>query len=195
MKILVTAVPGGGKSTVLEYVKKKLPEVKVVTAGDIFLEIASRVYGIKNRDDLRKKLTIEQQRIIQENVARRIAKIKAKILLVNTHITIKTPYGYFHALSERTMRIMKPDLIILLEFNPRDVLKRRILDKSRKRDLESLDAIEEHQIVNRNVAFDVASQFECPVKIINLRFKEKKPFEQAIKGAKEIIKLIEVMKK
>jgi adenylate kinase len=194
MKIIVVSVPGGGKSTVLEYVKKKIPEVKIVTAGDIFLKIASKKYGIKDRDELRKKLTLEQQKEIQEKVARRIAKMKGKILLINTHVTIKTPYGYFHALSEKTMKIMKPDMIILLEFDPKDVLKRRIADKSRKRDIESLQEIEEHQMINRNVAFDVASQFECPVKVVNLRFKEKMPFEQAIKGAKEIIKMIRLMR-
>lgn len=194
MKILVISVPGGGKSTVLEYVKKILPKAKVVTAGDLFLEIASKKYGIKDRDELRKKLTLEQQREIQEKVARKIAKMKDKILLINTHVTIKTPYGYFHALSEKTMKIMKPDMIVLLEFDPKDILKRRMKDKSRKRDIESLEEIEEHQTVNRNVAFDVASAFECPVKIINLRFKEKKPFEHAIKGAKEIVKLVEMMK-
>jgi hypothetical protein len=44
------------------------------------------------------------------------------------------------------------------------------------------------------VAFDVASQFECPVKIIDLRFKEKMPFEQAIRGAREIIKMIRLIR-
>jgi adenylate kinase len=194
MKIIVVSVPGGGKSTVLEYVKRKIPRAKIITAGDIFLEIASKKYGIKDRDELRKKLTLEQQREIQEKVARRIAKMKEKILLINTHVTIKTPYGYFHALSEKTMKIMKPDMIILLEFDPKDVLKRRLDDKSRKRDIESLQAIEEHQMINRNVAFDVTSQFECPVKIVDLRFKEKVPFEQAIKGAKEITKMIRLMR-
>jgi hypothetical protein len=40
----------------------------------------------------------------------------------------------------------------------------------------------------------VTSQFECPVKIVDLRFKEKVPFEQAIKGAKEITKMIRLMR-
>ncbi|MEM5773163.1 MAG: adenylate kinase [Candidatus Aenigmatarchaeota archaeon] len=194
MKILVVAVPGGGKSTVLEYVKKMLPKAKVVTAGDLFLEIASKKYGITDRDELRKKLTLEQQREIQEKVAKKIAKMKDKILFINTHVTIKTPYGYFHALSEKTMKIMKPDMIVLLEFDPRDILQRRMKDKSRKRDIESLQEIEEHQMINRTVVFDVASPFECPIKIIDLRFKEKMPFEQAIRGAKEIVKLVRLMK-
>ncbi|MEM5772949.1 MAG: adenylate kinase [Candidatus Aenigmatarchaeota archaeon] len=194
MKILVVAVPGGGKSTVLEYVKKMLPKANIVTAGDLFLEIASKKYGITDRDELRKKLTLEQQREIQEKVAKKIAKMKDKILFINTHVTIKTPYGYFHTLSEKTMKIMKPDMIVLLEFDPKDILNRRIKDKTRKRDIESLKEIEEHQTINKIVAFDVASSFECPVKVINLRFKEKIPFEKAMRGAKEIIKLVRSMK-
>jgi len=194
MKIIVVSVPGGGKSTILNVVKKKLPKVKIVTAGDIYLKVAGRKYGIKNRDELRKKLTLDQQREVQEIVAKKISKIRGKIILINTHVTIKTPYGYFHALSEKTMKIMKPNMIILLEFNPKDILKRRMADKKRKRDIESLEAIEEHQIINRNTALDVASETECPVKIINLRFKEKKPFEQVKKGAQEIVKLIKAMK-
>lgn len=194
MKILVISVPGGGKSTVLKFVKEKLPEAKIVTAGDLFLEIASEKYGIKDRDELRKKLTIEQQREIQELVAEKISKINEGIVLINTHATIKTPFGYFHALSEKTMRIMKPNAIVLLEFDPKDILERRLNDKTRKRDIESLEEIEEHQSINRQIAIDVASDFECPVKVINLRFKEKRLFEQAEKGAEEIIKLIEALK-
>jgi adenylate kinase len=193
MKIIVVSVPGGGKSTILERVKMKLPQVKIIVAGDIFLKIARKKYGIKNRDDLRKKLTLDQQKEIQEIVANKISKIKGKIVLINTHVTLKTPYGYFFALSEKTMKIIKPDLIVLLEFNPTDVLKRRLVDKKRKRDIESLEAIEEHQTINRNTALDVASESECPVKIINLRFKEKKPFDQVKKGAQEIIKVIKAM--
>jgi adenylate kinase len=190
MKIIVASVPGGGKSTVLKFVKKKLPKAKIVTAGDIYLEIARKKYGITDRDEMRKKLTIEQQKKIQEIVAKRISKMREKILFINTHIAIKTPYGFFPALSEKTMGIMKPDLIVLLEFNPKDILKRRLADKKRKRDIESLEEIEQHQMINRNSAFDVASDTECPVKIINLRFKEKKPFDQAKRGAEEIVKLV-----
>jgi adenylate kinase len=191
MKIIVAAVPGGGKSTVLKFVKEKLPTAKIIVAGDIFLEIARRKYRITDRDDLRKKLTIEQQKKIQEEVAKRISKIRAKFLFINTHVLIKTPYGYFHALSEKTIKIIKPDMIIILEFLPEDILKNRLVDKKRKRDIESIEAIEEHQTMNRTVAFDVASEIECPVKIINLRYKQKKPFEHAEKAADEIIKLIQ----
>jgi adenylate kinase len=55
MKIIVAAVPGAGKTTTLEYVKKILPEAKVVNVGDLILEIAREKFGIKDRDELRKE--------------------------------------------------------------------------------------------------------------------------------------------
>lgn len=91
MKILVISVPGGGKSTVLKFVKRKLPKAKIVTTGDVYFQIAKRKYGIKDRDDLRKKLTVDQHRVVQEKAAEKISKMKAKLLLINTHITIKNP--------------------------------------------------------------------------------------------------------
>jgi adenylate kinase len=48
MKIIVAAVPGAGKTTTLEYVKKILPEAKVVNVGDLILEIAKEKFGIKD---------------------------------------------------------------------------------------------------------------------------------------------------
>jgi len=194
MKIIIVSVPGGGKSTVLKFVKKKLPRAKFVTAGDIYFKIVGKKYGIKDRDEMRKKLTIEQQKEIQVMVAEKISKIRAKILFINTHIMVKTPRGYFQALSIKTMGIMKPDAIAIIESNPKDVLERRMTDKTRKRDIESLWAIEEHQRINRKVAFELTKNTNCRVKIINLRFREKKQFDQARKGADEIVKLIEAMR-
>ena len=193
MRILVTSVPGGGKSTVLNYVKKMLPKARILTTGDMYFQIARKKFGVKNRDNLRKQLTLVQHMYVQKKVAEKVSKVKAKTLFINTHITVKTPFGYYPATTETTMKIMKPDMIVILEFNPKDVLKRRLTAKNRNRDIERLDAIEEHQNINRNSALDIASDTECPVKIINLRFKEKRPFDQVRKGAEEIIKLIKVI--
>jgi adenylate kinase len=193
MKIIVVSVPGGGKSTVLKFVKKKMPKAKIITYGDLFLREAKKKYGITDRDELRKKLTLEQQDELQYVVADKISRMRARILFINTHILIKTPFGYFQALSEKRMKIINPDMIVILEFNPEDILERRIADKKRKRDIESLEDIEKHQIDNRKAAFDVAKSTNCPVKIINLRFKEKKSFDQARKGAEEIIKLVKAI--
>jgi len=190
MKVIVASVPGAGKTTILRYVQKKIPEVKIVHEGDLILEIARKEFGIKERDELREKLTIDQQRYVQGVVAEKISKVEDKLVFIDTHLAIKTPQGFFPSLSEKVVDIIKPDLIIFLEFLPEDVIERRMKDPTRHRDVETEEQIDDHQKVSKEFAFAVATHAECPVEIVNLRYKEKEPFEHAIKGSEEIIRLI-----
>jgi adenylate kinase len=188
MKIVVAAVPGAGKSTVLKFVKKKMPEVKVVNVGDLIFEMARN--GIKNRDEMREKLTIEQEKILQEKAAEKISKMKDKIILVDTHMCIKTPSGYLPGMSDKVASIVKPDAVVVLDFDPKDVLERRKRDPKRKRDIETKEVIEEHQNFTKQFALNTAAKVEAVVEVINLRYKQKKPFEHAEKAADEIVKII-----
>jgi adenylate kinase len=190
MKVIVAAVPGAGKTTTLEYVKKILPEAKIVNVGDLILEIASEKFGIKDRDELRKKLNLAQQRELQLQAYKKIASMKEKYVFIDTHIAIKTVYGFFPGVSRQTAEIVKPEVIILLEYLPETIIERRIKDVSRKREIESEREIEEHQEINREFAIAVASHVQAAVEIVNLRYKEKEPFEHAKKGAEEIVKIV-----
>jgi adenylate kinase len=73
VKIIVTAVPGAGKSTILKRVVEKIPSIKIVNFGDIMLEEASKRFGINDRDELRKKLNFKDYKILQEDAAKIIA--------------------------------------------------------------------------------------------------------------------------
>ncbi len=189
MKVIVTALPGSGKTTIINMVKKKLPRVKVVVFGDIIAKIAEKKFGIKDRDELRKKLTIEQQRYLQEEVSRKVSEMKAQDILIDTHASIKTPSGYFPALSEITVHRIKPDVIVFLEYRPKDIIARRKKDKKRKRDNDTEKDILEYQEISEQFVAEAAEHAESAVKIIDLRFPEKKPFDHAKKAAEEIVKL------
>jgi len=195
MKLVVAAVPGAGKTTVLNVVKKKFPRAKIVTKGDLIFEFAKKHYGIKDRDQLRKKLTMKQQRTAQDWAAKKIGAMKDKIVIIDTHFSIKTPTGYIPGVSIRMARHMKLDGIILLEFRPEDVLERRKKDRSRLRDKETEEEIEAQQHVNEEFAVAIANEFEIPVDIVNLRYAEKKPFEHAKKAADEVVKIIKRLQK
>lgn len=189
MKIIIAAVPGAGKTTVLKYVKRKIKKAKIVNMGDLIFSYAKKRYKIKSRDELRKKLSIDQQRHVQEVAAKKISKMKGSIF-IDTHVAINTPKGYFPALSEKSVHTLKPEMIILLEFEPREVLRRRRKDKTRKRDPETAEKIDEHQKVNREFAFSAATHAESAVEIISIHGEERKPFDHAKKAAEEIVKLI-----
>jgi len=205
MKLVLLAVPGSGKGTIISLVKKKLPKLKTVVFGDLMFEIAKKKYKIKNRDEMRKKLSLKAYRKIQEIAAKKIFKLKGDII-IDTHASIKQPRGYYPGLPSHIIKELKPDVVVLLEFDPEAVAQRREIDRKLKkptktsigtlreprpiRDVETPEEIELHQQVNRIFAIAAANEVSCPVKIINLRFPEREEFEHAKKASEEIIKIL-----
>lgn len=190
MKIVVASVPGAGKTTVLNFVKKRLPSAKIINVGDLILELARKKHGIRDRDELRKKLTLKQQRELQEEAYRKIAEMKGKYIFVDTHLAIKTPKGYFPGISKQTVELIKPEMIIVLEFPPKDIFERRMKDERRIRDVESEEKIAEHQKINREFAIAAASQVQASVKIISFEERQRKDFEHAKIAAEKIVNLV-----
>lgn len=127
MKIVLVAVPGSGKSTTLKFVKELLPDVTVVNYGDYMLEIAKRQYGITNRDEMRRKLPVEEYRKVQELAAEEIAKLPGDVI-IDTHASIRVQGGFYPGLPDRIMVKLRPDAIVLMEFDPKDILERRAKD-------------------------------------------------------------------
>ncbi len=193
MKLIVTAVPGSGKTTVLDYVKRKIPAAKVVNEGDMVFDLAAKRFKVKNRDDLRKKLSIVQQRLLEAIIAKKIAAMRDKILLIDSHLSIKTPEGYLPGLPEKAIHEIKPDVIVVLEFNSKDIRKRRIKDKSRHRDVDSIEEISEQQKINRELAFDAAMLVQATVEIISFPRRQIIPYSHAWFAARKIVKIIKRM--
>jgi adenylate kinase len=97
VRVIVTAVPGSGKTTVLNMVKEKAPDVVVTNLGTVMFEIARERYNIASRDEMRKVIPVEEYRAIQVEAAERIGRMEGKVL-VDTHALIKTPVGYYPGL-------------------------------------------------------------------------------------------------
>ncbi|WP_069807472.1 adenylate kinase [Vulcanisaeta thermophila] len=191
MKIVLIAVPGAGKSTTLKYVKEMLPDVTIVNYGDYMLEVARRNYGITNRDEMRKKLPVDEYRKVQEIAAEEIAKLPGDVI-IDTHASIKVQGGFYPGLPDRIITKLRPDAIVLMEFNPLDILERRAKDVGlRDRENETPDDIELHQMANRYYAFAAANAGECSVYILDFRKKpQTRPFEHAEEAARFIVNLI-----
>lgn len=161
---LVAGLSGVGKSSVVEYALKRSPGTRRVNFGDAILREATQRNLVKNRDELR-FLDLEVQRELQVNAARRIGKMEGKVV-VDTHLTIPTPDGYVPGIPLDILIELKPKRIVILEADPGDILKRRILDKGRARVDENLEQIEEHFDFDRAAAIAMAIQVGRPVKII-----------------------------
>ncbi len=169
--VLLTGIPGSGKTTVLDpalsALKKKGVKYKSINYGTVMFEIAKDVGLVKRRDDIR-KLDIEDQRKIQKAAGKKIALIAtASSVIVDTHCTIITPHGYLPGLPEWVLKEIMPDTILLIEASPSEIRRRRKKDKSRERDNGKEEEIDEHQKMNRSAAISYSILTDSTIEIIH----------------------------
>ncbi|BAJ51264.1 adenylate kinase [Candidatus Caldarchaeum subterraneum] len=192
MKVIVTALPGSGKTTTVKKVVEKMPSLVVINYGDLMFEEASKLYGISHRDDMRKKLGLRDYQRLQKSAAERIAAMDN--VVVDTHSVIKTPFGYYPGLPSEAVRIMNPHLIVFLDCRPEDILSRRLKDVAegvdRKRETESVEAIEADQQMGKFFVAAAANTAACYLKVVSLRYEQKRPYEHAEAAAEEIVQAI-----
>ncbi|MFG1449210.1 MAG: adenylate kinase [Thermoplasmataceae archaeon] len=146
MRVVVSGIPGVGKSTVLEMLKKKT-DYEIINFGTLMYEMARDIGLVKSRDELR-KLPIDTQINLQKKASAAIGKMEN--VVIDTHMTIKTPDGYMPGLPEWVIRELKCSAYFVIEADPESILKRRTSDGTRSRDSEMLDDIIEHQSINRS---------------------------------------------
>ena len=170
MIVIVVGVPGVGKTSVINEAKKYLKyEFKVVNTGDIIFELAKEKYNINNRDEIRKKLTFEQQKEIQEEEINRIKEMeKEGDIILDTHLVIESYEGYIPGMLRDYAEILKPDGIAVIISDPDKIFVRRLKDiQIRGRDIENLKRIEIQQ--NLTIYFTTIFMFEYNtiVEVIN----------------------------
>ncbi len=169
--IIVTGIPGVGKTTVLNNaadIARQEYTVEIVNYGSVMFDAAVHSGFVENRDQMR-LLPPEKQREIQKNAAEIIAKKAAqgKLLIVDTHMLIATPEGYLAGLPEWVITTLKPDVIVLVEAEPESIFSRRSKDESRTRDQDSMIEINTHQHLCRAAAITTAVLIGATVKIVN----------------------------
>ncbi len=205
MKVIVTAVPGSGKSTTMQLAKKMNPNIIIVNYGDYMFKVAKREYGIEDRDLMRKNLSPQEYRKVQETAAKELAKLTGDVL-IDTHTSIKMATGFYPGLPDNLVSLLEPDCILILEFDPKSVIERRTKDvriggeevtpigtvrKPRlKRDREAIQEVELQQEMNRYFAVAAANAARSSVKVVDLRYPQKNPFDHAKVGAEEILKIL-----
>jgi adenylate kinase len=168
-KVIITGVPGVGKTTVVNEALKKLKEDGVeyqpINFGTFMFEVAKTEGIVQDRDQMR-TLDRTVQKRLQQLAAQAIAKIPGNVL-IDTHASVKTPKGYLAGLPEWVLREIMPDIIILVETDDDQILMRRLSDETRMRDKEGSRSIAEHQQFNRSIAAAYAVVTGCTIKIIN----------------------------
>jgi len=162
--IIVMGIPGAGKTTVLTEALKGVQGWRVLNWGDRMVELAKAQGLVKDRDELR-KLPLEKQSKLQEDVAESFAKEKGKWIL-DTHCSVNTPEGYFPGLPLGLIRKLKVDRLVLVEASTDNIMKRRKTDATRARDAQPKEKLEEQLFVNKSFVCAYAALAGAPLSFI-----------------------------
>ncbi|MFW9981046.1 MAG: adenylate kinase [Candidatus Thorarchaeota archaeon] len=172
--VIVTGIPGVGKTTVINtavaQIKEKHNEdILILTIGTEMFEIAEKEGHVKDRDELR-KLPTALQRELQRKAGVSIAeKSKSARTIVDTHTLIQTNNGYLIGLPEWVVNAIKPKTIVLVEADSEKIASRRSGDETRMRDAQAVTDIQEHQEMCRAAAVSVGTITGATVRIIKNR--------------------------
>jgi len=145
-RVIIGGIPGVGKTSIIssavESIRKNGQNARVVVFGTEMFEEAKRSAGIKNRDELR-KLAVKDQRRLQDMTARRIAEMQDSIVIVDTHIFVRTGEGYYYpGLPLHLLEIIKPSSFIMIVADASEIVSRRKKDTTRIRDDISTEQVQ-----------------------------------------------------
>ena len=179
--IVVTGIPGVGKTTVMKKAAEGM-NIQFVTFGTVMIEIAKETGVAKDRDEMR-KLTLDQQKELQIKTAEKVANMGDVIL--DTHCTVKTPQGYMPGLPEWVIKKLQPKTIVIVEADPEEIYNRRKNDPTRNRDPDTVEQINEHQMINRAAAMAYAALSGATVKIV---FNHDNALDAAVQQVAPVLK-------
>jgi adenylate kinase len=140
---IVVGIPGVGKTTVITKTKEIMLQsgykTTVIVFGSVMLSEAKKI-GIGDRDQIR-KLSLSGQQNLQNLAADYICSVKEDLVIVDTHLFIRTSSGFFPGIPQNVIQKLKPKNLILITATPEEILARRAKDQLRNRDIMSIEEI------------------------------------------------------
>jgi len=188
LRVVVVGIPGVGKTTVVQGVVAGYPGARLVGFGTLMFESARSLGWVRNRDEMR-KMSVERQKRLQKIAAAKIARIKGKAVIVDTHLFIRTEEGFWPGLPFEVVRAMRPTHLVLVEAAPEDIAKRRSSDATRYRDAVTVENLREELLLGR--AFITVSSTLTGAPITIVQNEQGKQDEVA----KTLVRMLELAKR
>ena len=167
-KVVIVGIPGVGKSTIISNATEILQNIgttiRTVVFGTVMFEEAKKL-GINDRDQLR-KLSIEVQQKLQAMTADYISSLNESVVVVDTHLFIKTPSGYYPGLPMNLILKINPDRLILVTADSKEILRRRKKDNTRTRDTITDEEIKRDVDVSLSMISCLSILIGAPFEII-----------------------------
>jgi adenylate kinase len=186
IRAVIVGIPGVGKTTVISKVEKILEDkglkVDTVVFGTLMFEEANKK-GVQNRDEMR-NLSILDQRNLQEDAAKRIAEMKENIVIIDTHLFIRTSEWYYPGVPMNVTNIIRPTHLLLIVADVDEITMRRQTDKTRNRDLPSKEDLQNEIDISKMMLITSANLTGSPFTII------ENSKDDAQKAAQDIVRIL-----
>ena len=157
--VVVTGVPGVGKTTLCRRVSKDLG-YNYVNYGDLMLDIAISE-DLASTDSEMFNLDIETQHKIWKNAALKIKGMNS--VLVDLHGIDQSSIGYILSLP---IEIISPDIIVIVESSKDNILQRRHKD-TKERIVDTIKSLKEHMRMLRIAMASCSAILGCNLMILN----------------------------
>ena len=190
--IILTGIPGVGKTTILNELQKLAEEkgikLTVLNYGTVMNELFEKYDRKISRDEIRRQ-QISVQKKIQDRAAQILArKMRSPITIIDTHMFIRTKTALWSGLPESVLSRLKPSLIVLVEAPPEEIARRRRSDTTRMRDDLTMEEVRFDLEWSRATASACAVSTGAPVKIIsNKTGMQREAAEELFKLMTELI--------
>jgi len=184
----VYGLSGVGKTTLLESLIDD-KDILYINFGDLMFEIAKSEGKVENRDELGKKLNSEEYKRIYHKVIDWIEELifnsEKKKVILDTHLILKLKFGFFVGIQKILIKKITPDYLIFIKADAKEILERRLRDKTRNRIIENEKEIEREIEIAETLSLTIAFETGAILKeVINKNGKineAKKEIEKIIK--------------
>jgi adenylate kinase len=121
---------------------------------------------------------------LQEDAAKRIAEMKENIVIIDTHLFIRTSEWYYPGVPMNVTNIIRPTHLLLIVADADEIIMRRQTDKTRNRDLPSKDDLQNEIDVSKMMLITSANLTGSPFTII------ENNNDDAQKAAQDIVRIL-----
>ena len=157
--VVVTGVPGVGKTTLCRRVSKDLG-YNYVNYGDLMLDIAISD-DLASTDSEMFSLDLETQHRIWKGAALKIKGMNR--VLIDLHGIDQSSIGYIISLP---IEIISPDIIVVIESSKDNILQRRHKD-TKERIIDTIKSLKEHMGMLRTAMASCSAILGCNLMILN----------------------------
>ncbi len=185
--ILVLGIPGSGKTTILDGVEG-YKDYKYVNVGTVMKKATEEIYKENiDRDKIRylKEKEIDQ---IRDRTFEIIIGMEGKIL-VDTHSSIEREGKFITGLPYESKFMKLVRSVIYIDASPEEILYRRSLDKTRKREADDEYMLKVQREFNISTLSFYMSYLNIPVYMVN---NQHNKVAESISRMKQVLDLIDL---